>query len=58
MPFGVLGLDRGWRTASMGAGQPDLFAAAYLNRVTMALVAGWGVVRDRPRVTPGVALSA
>ena len=28
----------------MGTG---LFAAAYLNRMTMAVVAGWGVVRDQ-----------
>jgi ceramide glucosyltransferase len=46
MPFGLLGLLAAgalhhW---TLGIG---LFAAAYLNRVAMATVAGWGVVRDR-----------
>ena len=46
MPFGLLGLLAGgalhqW---SLGIG---LFAAAYLNRVLLAIVSGWGVVRDR-----------
>ncbi len=45
MPFGVLALVAAgalhhW---TLGIG---LFAAAYLNRVVMAVVAGWGVVRD------------
>jgi ceramide glucosyltransferase len=45
-PFGVLGLLAAgalhhW---ALGAG---LFAAAYLNRAVMAIVTGWGVVRDR-----------
>jgi ceramide glucosyltransferase len=45
MPFGVLTLAAAgalhhW---TLGIG---LFAAAYLNRVVMAVVAGWGVVRD------------
>lgn len=45
MPFGLLGLVAagGLHQWALGIG---LFAAAYLNRVTMALVAGWGVVRD------------
>ncbi len=46
MPFGLLGLMAAgalhhW---TLGVG---LFAAAYINRVVMAIVAGWGVVRDR-----------
>ncbi len=46
MPFGLLGLAAAgalhhW---TLGVG---LFAAAYLNRVLMAIIAGWGVVRDR-----------
>jgi ceramide glucosyltransferase len=45
LPFGVLALISAgalhhW---TLGIG---LFAAAYLNRVVMAVVAGWGVVRD------------
>ncbi len=45
MPFGLLALVAAgalhhW---TLGIG---LFAAAYLNRVAMAVVAGWGVVRD------------
>jgi ceramide glucosyltransferase len=45
MPFGLLGLVAGgvlhhW---ALGIG---LFVAAYLNRVIMAVVAGWGVVGD------------
>ena len=45
MPFGVLGLVAAGALHHwvLGAG---LFAAAYLNRVVMAVVAGWGVVRD------------
>jgi ceramide glucosyltransferase len=46
MPFGVLGLVAAGALHHwvLGAG---LFAAAYLNRVIMAVVAGWSVVRDR-----------
>jgi len=45
MPFGLLGLVAAgalhhW---TLGFG---LFAAAYLNRVVMAVASGWGVVRD------------
>ena len=45
MPFGVIGLIGavGLHHWALGAG---LFAAAYLNRVILSLVAGWGVVRD------------
>jgi ceramide glucosyltransferase len=45
MPFGVIGLigAAGLHQWGVGAG---LFAAAYLNRVILSLVAGWGVVRD------------
>jgi ceramide glucosyltransferase len=46
MPFGMLGLlaAGALHQWALGAG---LFAAAYLNRVAMAIVTGWGVVRDR-----------
>src|SRR5271169_1559738 len=49
MPFGLLGLVAAgalhhW---TLGFG---LFAAAYLNRAVMAIVTGWGVVRDRRAV--------
>ncbi len=45
MPFGVLGLLSAMAVARpmLGAG---LLAVAVLNRVLMALVAGWGAVRD------------
>ena len=45
MPFGVLGLLAGGALHHWALGV-GLFAAAYLNRVVMAMVAGWGVVRD------------
>ena len=46
MPFGIIALVSAaalhhW---ALGVG---LFAAAYLNRLLLAVVAGWGVVRDR-----------
>jgi ceramide glucosyltransferase len=45
MPFGLLGL-----IAGLAAGKPlfggIIFAAAVLNRILLALCAGWGVVRD------------
>ena len=45
-PFGLLAL-----AAALLLGRPllglALFAGAYLNRVIMALIAGWGIVRDR-----------
>ena len=46
MPFGLLGLLAASALGHwmLGIG---LFAAAYLNRIIMAIVAGWGVVRDR-----------
>jgi len=46
MPFGLLGLLAGGALGHwmLGIG---LFAAAYLNRVLLAVVSGWGVVRDR-----------
>lgn len=46
MPFGVMGLvgAGAMHQWALGAG---LFAAAYLNRVVLSLVAGWGVVGDR-----------
>jgi ceramide glucosyltransferase len=45
MPFGMIGLIGafGLHLWLLGAG---LFVAAYLNRVLLSLVAGWGVVRD------------
>ncbi len=45
MPFGLLGLLAGWWAGDplLGVG---LFACAFLNRILMALVVGWGVVRD------------
>ena len=46
MPFGLLGLLAGGALHHWALGI-GLFAAAYLNRVVMAMVAGWGVVRDR-----------
>jgi ceramide glucosyltransferase len=50
MPFGLLGAAAGW-----AAGRPllglGLLAAAVLNRMIMAVVAGWGVVRDRRSLT-------
>ena len=45
MPFGVLGLVAAGALHHWALGI-GLFAAAYLNRVVMAVVAGWGVVRD------------
>jgi ceramide glucosyltransferase len=46
MPFGLLGLlaAGALHNWALGAG---MLAFAYLNRVVVALVAGWGVVRDR-----------
>ena len=46
VPFGMIGLIGavGLHQWAVGAG---LFAAAYLNRVVLSLVAGWGVVGDR-----------
>ena len=46
MPFGLLGLlgSAMLHQWALGVG---FFAAAYLNRVALALVAGWGVVNDR-----------
>jgi ceramide glucosyltransferase len=46
LPFGVFGMIGafGLHQWALGAG---LFAAAYLNRVILSLVAGWGVVGDR-----------
>jgi ceramide glucosyltransferase len=46
MPFGLLGLLAGGALHQWALGT-GLFAAAYLNRIMMAIVAGWGVVRDR-----------
>jgi ceramide glucosyltransferase len=46
MPFGLLGLLAGGALHQWALGT-GLFAAAYLNRMIMAIVAGWGVVRDR-----------
>jgi ceramide glucosyltransferase len=45
MPFGVLGLlaAGALHQWALGAG---LLALSYLNRVVMAMVSGWGVVRD------------
>ena len=45
MPFGLMGLiaAAGMHQWALGGG---LFAAAFLNRVILSLVAGWGVVRD------------
>jgi ceramide glucosyltransferase len=50
MPFGLLGLVGafGMHQWALGAG---LFAAGYLNRVILSLVAGWGVVRDPRALT-------
>ena len=45
MPFGVLGLAAAGALHHWALGV-GLCAAAYLNRVVMAVVAGWGVVRD------------
>jgi ceramide glucosyltransferase len=45
MPFGVLSLVAAGALHHWALGV-GLFAAAYLNRVVMAVVAGWGVVRD------------
>ncbi|HVP55299.1 MAG TPA: bacteriohopanetetrol glucosamine biosynthesis glycosyltransferase HpnI, partial [Candidatus Eisenbacteria bacterium] len=46
MPFGLMGLlaAGAMHHWALGAG---LFAAAYLNRVALSLVAGWGVVADQ-----------
>ena len=46
VPFGLIGLigAGGLHQWVVGVG---LFAAAYLNRVVLSLVAGWGVVSDR-----------
>ena len=46
MPFGLLALVAAGALHRwvLGAG---LFAVAYLNRVTLSIAAGWGVVRDR-----------
>ena len=46
MPFGVLGLLAAGALHQWALGV-GLFAAAYLNRVVLSIVAGWGVVRDR-----------
>jgi ceramide glucosyltransferase len=46
MPFGLLGLLAGGALHQWALGL-GLFAAAYVNRVIMAIVAGWGVVHDR-----------
>jgi len=46
MPFGLLGLLVPGALDHWALGIA-LFAAAYLNRVIMSVVAGWGVVRDR-----------
>ena len=46
MPFGLLGLMAAGALHHWTLGI-SLFAAAYINRVVMAMVAGWGVVRDR-----------
>jgi len=46
MPFGLLGLLAGGALHQWALGI-GLFAAAYLNRVLLAIVSGWGVVRDR-----------
>ncbi len=46
MPFGVLGLLAGGAQHHWAFGV-GLFLAAYLNRVAMAMVSGWGVVSDR-----------
>jgi ceramide glucosyltransferase len=45
MPFGLFGLIGacGLHQWAMGIG---LFAVAYMNRVVLSIVAGWGVVRD------------
>jgi len=45
MPFGALSLAAAGALHHWALGL-GLFAAAYLNRVAMAVVAGWGVVRD------------
>lgn len=45
MPFGVLGLLAGMAAGHVALGV-GLFAWAVLNRVVMAIVAGWFVVRD------------
>jgi ceramide glucosyltransferase len=45
MPFGLLGLLGGAMTHQWALGF-TVFAAAYLNRVLLSLVAGWGVVDD------------
>ncbi len=46
MPYGLIGLigAAGLHQWALGVG---LVAAAYVNRVILSLVAGWGVVRDR-----------
>lgn len=45
MPFGLLGLVSAGALHQWALGI-GLFGAAYVNRVVMAIVAGWGVVRD------------
>ena len=46
MPFGVLGLLAAGALNHWALGV-GMLAVAYLNRVAMAMVSGWGVVRDR-----------
>jgi len=46
MPFGIAGLVAGAALHQWVLGL-GLLAAAYLNRVMLSLVAGWGVVRDK-----------
>jgi ceramide glucosyltransferase len=46
MPFGLLGLFTGI-LANMPAVGLGIFAFAVLNRMILAVVAGWGVVGDR-----------
>jgi ceramide glucosyltransferase len=45
MPFGALGLAAGAASAAPAAGLL-IFAAAFINRMLLALVAGWGATRD------------
>jgi ceramide glucosyltransferase len=46
MPFGILGLLASFLVGRPGLGLA-LLIAAFANRLLLALVAGWGVVRDR-----------
>src|SRR5215472_1533418 len=50
MPFGVLGLLSAGALHHWGLGW-IIFAAAYLNRMLLSSVAGWGVVRDPRALT-------